>query len=222
MKTTSSSRPNASRALVVAAFLAALLAAGCIEDDRQTRSLLYLEPDGAVTWTILEWDIQPGSKASDGARAAAERDFLAAAHSGNYPVRALFDLSGATNSSTTLLKGTRPFEVYTLGEFRGIDVMFRDLYFAAGAISTSTLERSGSVVRWTLTVEGETGNAVPGIEAVAAPLEKMQVLLTKGHFVEARGFKILDDRTAEAVNTDKRDGEPETLMLAWDTEPKKE
>jgi len=222
MKTTPLSRPNVFRALTVAASLAGLLATGCKEDDRETRSVLYLQPDGAPTWTILEWDIEPGIKDPEGARPAAERDFLATAHSGNYPIKVIFDMSGATRSSTTLLKDTRPFEIYTLGEFRSIDVMFRDLYMAAGAICTSTLERSGSLVRWTLKVEDEGGSAVPDIEALAAALEKMQVLLTNGHFVEARGFKILNDRTAEAVSDDKRDGEPETLMLAWDTEPKKE
>jgi hypothetical protein len=222
MKTTSFSNPNVFRALTVAVSVAALLVTGCKEEDRETRSLVYLQPDGAATWTVLEWDIEPGFGHPEGTWPAAERDFLATAHGGNYPLKAIFEMSGATRSSTTVLKDTRPFEVYTLGEFRGIDAMFRDLYLAAGAICTSSLERSGSVVRWTLKVEDEGGSAVPGIEALAAALDKMQVVLTKGRFVEARGFKIVDDRTAEAVSEDKRDGEPETLVLAWDTEPKKD
>lgn len=221
MKTTSFSRPNVFRALAVAAALAALLATGCKEDDRETRSVLYLQPDGAATWTVLEWNIEPGMSDPEDTRQAAERDFLARARSGSYGVKAIFEMSGATWSSTTLLKETRPFEIYTLGEFRSIDVMFRDLYVAAGAICTSTLEHNGSVVRWTLRVEDSSDTAVPDIDAILTAVEKMQVVLTKGHFVDARGFKILDDRTAEIASDDGRDGEPETLMLAWDTDPKK-
>ena len=218
MKTTSLARPNVVRLLSVAVALTATLLAGCKEEDRETQSVLYLQPDGAATWTILEWDIQPGIKGPEDRRPAAERDFLAAAHNDAYPIKATFERAGATRASTTLLKDSSPFEIYTLGEFRGVDQMFRDLYMAAGFLCTSTIEHDGAVTRWTLRVLDEGGNSLPDVESLEDAFDKLKVVLTKGRFVEARGFKILDDRTAEVAPGDKRDGEPEMLVLAWTEE----
>lgn len=200
--------------------LSAALLAGCKEEDRQTRSVLYLDPDGAVSWAILEWDIQPGRGQPDASRSGEAKTFLLSARSAAYPVSVALDLAGATRSSTTVLKEAEPFEVYSLAQFRSLDVLFRDLYTAAGATVTSTLEMDGPRRLWTFVVHGEDGEALPGIEALADAVARMRVVLTRGHFLEARGFTILDDRTVEMVDGENPPKGDEALRLVWSTEPK--
>src|SRR5512145_1937915 len=124
------------RRLVTAAVVVcgAIGAAGCLAAD--TSHVLYLRPDGAVTWAVLERDVR--SRDDDPlVRAREESEFVAAAGAARHPIGLGLTRLGPDRLSARVLRRERPYTVLTEAGFERIDRLverfFAELHVAAQA-----------------------------------------------------------------------------------------
>jgi hypothetical protein len=211
--TTTFGRPFAKMLTALAVAGIAALGTGCIEKD--TRSVIYLDPDGSLVWTILETDVRSNAeKPAD--RIQEETDYRRTIRSNPTPLVALFESLGGRQASRTVLKDTVPFEVHTSARFDRIDVLFERVCAAANYRCFSQVSNDGD--RTTLTVEIVGKLEVPGPEqdGLTDALETLKFVLVEGRFVEASGFTLEGGRTATLDEDEKVvDGDPVTITLTW-------
>lgn len=171
------------------------LAAGCLVGE--TTHTLYLDPDGSVTWNVLERNIR--SDATDPAERRGEEDaYISRAWAAGHPIaRALAGL-GARSLDSRVLRPERPFTVMTEARFRALDELADEFVYQLGVAGSFDVETEGPLSRFVLSLhpdeeEGEEENEE--VLALVADLDDYRIVLTRGRFVEATGFEISDDRT---------------------------
>jgi hypothetical protein len=209
--TTTLTRPFAAALAALSVLGLACLGAGCIE--KESRSVIYLEPDGSLTWTVLETDVRSNAeKPAD--RAQEEADYRRAMLANPTPLVTLFTSLGGRQASRTVLKDTVPFEVHTSATFDRIDVLFERVCAAASISCVASVGDDGA--RMTLTVEifGELDVKAPEQEALNDALGSLKFVMVGGHFVGASGFVLAGDRAA-TLDDESVDGEPVTITLTW-------
>ncbi len=189
-----------------------LAAAACIQ--KETRSVMYLDPSGAVTWSITESDVHSdGETPAERAKEEAEyREQMMAVPS---PLVTLLESMGGYAVARTVLKDQPPFEVHTIARFDRIDVLFERACAASGYLCVSRLETTGD--RTTLTVEvlGELDAASKESNPIDGLLDQLAIVCVNGRFVEASGFKLDGDRKASIADTDGQDNDQLVLTLTW-------
>jgi hypothetical protein len=204
-------RPVARMLAAIAVVWLASLGTGCIEKDM--RSVIYLNSDGSLTWTVLETDVRSNSE-KPAERVQEEADYRRTMLSNPTPLVLLFESLGGRHVSRTVLKDTVPFEVHTSAEFDRIDVLFERVCAAASFVCVAGVTSDGG--RTTLTVEMVSELEGPGSEAEALTdaLGTPKFVLVEGRFVEASGF-VVGGRTA---TTDEKamEGDPVRLTLTWE------
>src|SRR6266852_1993741 len=85
------------------------LTAGCL--TKETNQTIYLEPDGTVTWTVLEKDVRSDrEKAED--RTREEAEYFSAASVARHPVALAFASLEPISVRTTLLRAVPPYAVF--------------------------------------------------------------------------------------------------------------
>lgn len=197
----------------LAVLAGSLAGAGCILKD--TRSVMYLEPSGAVTWSITESDIRSDGDTPED-RAKEEAGYRDEMFANPAPLAALLDSMGGHSIARTVLKDHAPFEIHTVARFDRIDAVFERLCAKAGALCVTRLSSEGDRTTLTVEVRGEIESAadanMPGPQADL--LTGLKIVCVEGRFVHASGFTLKDGRTALIPDTDGPE-DPLVLTLTW-------
>ena len=187
--------------LAAAALLAAVGATGCLV--RETTHRLYLSPSGAVAWAVLEESVR--SMEDDPAqRRSEEQEWLAAIARDTHPVGEALRRLGADETSTTLLRATRPYMALTDARFERVDRLISRLFEELGLRGEAALTVNGQETTLSVVLD-LAGLDDPGPEdespvtALLEDLERYRFVLTDGRFVSATGFAILDEGTAAVL-----------------------
>jgi len=204
------------RIKLVVAIGIALGLAGCILKD--TRHTIYIDPRGAVVWTVLEEDVRSDTEAAAD-REREECEWLAAALSGDHNVaRGLAFLGG--DPETRVLRAERPFVVWTQASFESYDELARRLVDGLGLPGRLEVTASGEEagVSWELdlaTIDESTTVEEPLLSLLDG-IENARLVLTEGRFVAAEGF-VLDEagRVARPVAPPSEQLEAKQGIVRW-------
>ena len=94
------------------------LTPGCL--IKETSQTIYLEPDGRVTWTVLEKDVRSdGEKAED--RTREEAEYFSAASGARHPIALAFASLDPISVRAAILRAVPPYAVFTDARFARLD-----------------------------------------------------------------------------------------------------
>lgn len=209
------------RAAFAAVMTAAVLSAGCLLKD--VAETWYLDENGAVTWVVAEKDVRSDAQAPAD-RDEEERAYYQSVKQENHPAARAFRALGADKLRTRILRGELPFTVVTEGRFSGLDVLGQRVIIATGLAGSSVVTRDDNTFDWTFTVRdphAESPKADEDVTALMSDLDKLQVVLTKGHFDSGQLFTISKDRRVATFDESQlKDVDENTvvvLRLRWRT-----
>jgi len=181
--------------------LAAGLLAGCLVGE--TTHTIYLSPDGSVVWTVLERDVR-SDDGSPESREQEEGRYVVAVRAGEHDAARGLQALGAAGLATRVVRGERPFTVWTEGSFSSADELVRtvlDALRAEGSVAMWT-DDAGShlevVLPWDQEADDEPDEDV--IDLVASA-DKLRIVLTEGRFTDAVGFSLSDDGSTAVPET---------------------
>jgi hypothetical protein len=185
------------------------MAAGCLLKDRT--DTLYLEPGGALTWSVMEKDVR--SDANDPVdRQAEEATYMTDVRGQTGPLPRGFRSLGASEIHTKILRGTSPYTVVTEARFASVDLVGQRMIERVGLAGSSVLEVGAAAALWTLTMRDPHAAGPPSqndedLNALTEGLSGLRIILTDGHFVAAGtdGFDISGDGRAAAVRQNTAD-----------------
>jgi len=192
---------------------------GCIVSDTDHR--IYLDPDGGLTWVVLERDV----RSVDGdniKRQEQEIQFLNEVRGGSHPVAVGFRELLANSLEYQLLRDARPFSVRTEANFESAAMVVRRLLSQLGVPAQVDMWISDNVTTLEAVImvdefQEETVNE--RVLALVDDPETYQIRLTHGSFIEAKGFVIEEDGALALLITsyddDRAEGEPLVLSLSW-------
>ena len=205
------------RLLVLVVTLTPFLAACLVKD---TTHRLYLSPDGAVEWTVLERDVRSvdGEPAE---RWREEQAYLAGVHTSTHPVQDAFRQLSPDASSIHLLRPERPYASLVQARFQRADVLIVKLFEELRIPGSAMLRQRGDEMTLAVSIdlshldEHETEFKTP-VGALVEDFDRYRIVLTASSFVSAEGFAIVDGGTAaelqpELVPVDR----PAQLRLTW-------
>ena len=184
--------------LVIAA--AALTSGGCLLKD--VTETWYLEPDGGVTWVVMEKDVRSDAQAEADRRNEEEtyyQDVMREVHPAARGFRAL----GAARLRTRILRSEIPFSVVTEGRFAALDDLGQRIISMSGLAGTSLLTRDGASREWTFTIRdphAENSRPDEDVMALLGDLDTLQVVLVTGRFESAQLFEISADRRVARID----------------------
>ncbi len=198
--------------LTFTSIFALFLVTGCVR--KETSHTLYLDPDGAVTWMVLEKDIRSDANNS-GERDEEEEEFMAPRRSGEHDIAQALANLDADWVETRILRETRPYMVVTEARFESLDGPLQAFFDQMGAPVSAEIRTDGDCRRLVISCdledfdEAEQNVALRRSESDAEEDEvlmeliddadKYRLVLTDGEFVEARGFELTDDDTVAAL-----------------------
>jgi hypothetical protein len=201
------------RTLVIVA-AAGFASVACL--TKETSNTLYLDPDGAVTWSILHRNVRSGD--------VEELEYFSAVVRDDHGVARWFrKLDG--DVATTILRAVRPYSVLTEARFAGIDFLGQRILDSFGARGTSTIGRNpdGSVT-WRLVLDMSSEPAEHNVEHVEDLFDgDLKLVLTEGRFLAAEGFTIAGDEAVMAEPEEADDEQPNVpfvISLTWTTRRK--
>lgn len=208
---------HAMLALVVAV---ALPTAACLVGERS--HTLYLDPDGSFTWTAVERHIRSDAEnAAD--RDREEAEFLAQARASEQPIARGLRKLEPTALKTDVVRDTRPFAVVSEARYASIEAAFQRVLDGLALPGRAEIARKDGVVRLTVTIEPanfdpESAESDDDVVALVGDFENTRIILTRGRFLEATGFKLTDDGAA-ATPLEQEMNEttlaPLVYTLAW-------
>lgn len=209
-------RYRSERWLLVLLMPACLLAGGCLRKD--VMPTLYLDPDGAVTWTVTERDVRSDER-DPASRAAEEQAWLEASRNDAGPQAEALRKLGGRRVRTTVLRDERPFVAVTEARFSSVRRLTRDLLDGFGLDGDVDLERDEAGTTLTVRYDPEPIREIdendPLLELVDG-LEDYRIVLTRGHFVEADGFVIDETKTVARPVIHDDEGKRQSLSLTWE------
>jgi hypothetical protein len=187
--------------------------AGCLlKEEHHT---WYLETTGEVAWSVVEQDVRSDARA-DADRLREESEYWHDVQMQNHQVARAFRDLGAGSTRTRVIRSAVPFAVVTDANFTSIDSLARQLILLSGLDGTSTLEQDGDAYIWTMTVRdpraGETRASSEDVLGLTGALESLRVVLVRGRFESAAGFRVEADRRI-AVFDAEEDGD--TVTMVW-------
>lgn len=196
-----------------------VLASACIQEDNTVT--WFLDPNGEVTWSILERNIRSDFKNRD-ERMTEEAQFIVAARVHQHPAMTGLQRLVATNIKDTILQDKPPYSVMTEGHFRSLEEVGRRLFVAYGIKGTSVVTHDREKYVWTLTIEATPADISEQDTAELTALlgTKLHVALREGEFVEADGFSINDDRrfaelSGNLLEEHSPGDPPRVVRLVW-------
>lgn len=211
---------NTARSVVGLSALVFLTA--CILSE--TRHTLYLEPNGAAEWVVLQTDVR-GSGADPEKRSAEEERYLDAARRAEHPAARGLDELGGSRVRTRILREDRPYTIETTASFPAVDALFRDFFRALDVDTDVRLERVAGGRRLTIRLSGIERDGTVEIEDEDDPVLELidsdiNVVLTAGEFREVQGFVTTDHADMvvlawEALEDQVTDEGTLTLSLTW-------
>ena len=174
-----------------------LMTTACLVKD--TTQTIYLEPDGTVTWTVLQTDVKSNGKTAK-ERAREETEFADAVRAEQQPVALAFGRLDPMSVRTDFLRSDRPYTVLTQARFARLDWLMERFFTKLGATATSTLDARDGAVTWTLTLSGlddeasaHSADKDEAVEALFDSFEHCRFVLVAGHFTDAVGFELSSD-----------------------------
>jgi hypothetical protein len=207
----------------------AVTASGCLLKDRT--DTWYLEPNGVVTWSVLEKDIRSDAKAAAD-RQTEEGTYMADVRNQVHPIARGFRALGAAEIRTKILRGSVPYSVVTEARFASLEVMGQTIIVRSGLSGSSILERDAVGATWTLTIRDPHAPDTPDqgdqdLSSVIEGLAGLKVTLTDGRFLAAgtQGFDISSDGRVATLLADKddekafEDGALIVKKLKWTVRP---
>jgi hypothetical protein len=203
-----------------AAVLAALLvaASGCLM--KKVEHTWYLDPvSGEVTWTVFEHDVRSDA-ATLADRTAEELEYWNGVQTESHTVAMGLRELGGLDVRTRVIRSRVPYSVVTDATFPTIDELGRRLVVLAGFTGTSTLERDGDVLQWTLSVRDPHAEEAVSSETVTellGDLDSLRVVLTEGRFESAVGFTFDSDQRVASFEEPEQPDEDVImeLRLRW-------
>ena len=179
--------------------LACLTAAACIEQDED--HTLYLDPDGKVTWFVVETNIRSTSEAPED-RAREEQEVLTLWARNEHPMAVALGELHPLSVECDLVRGERPFTIVTTARFARVEDALEGLGNELGIRNEARLERSTETTQllwrlWVDETEQDTGDTADN-ELLDA-LTQFRFVLTEGKFVDSERFEISDDDTAATM-----------------------
>lgn len=199
-----------------------LIAIACVEGE--SRQTLYLEADGAVTWSVLERDVRSRAEVVI-RRAGEDQAFLEAARTGTHPAAVALGRLGGT-PTTRVVRDEVPFTVATEARFPRLDQLMIDFFDALGMLADGSTTCNGKRCVLDLVVDPAGARDDVSFDEIFALLgsedsESMRLVRTEGRFVDAHGFKLRDNRRVAILDLDSNvldESLPARLLLSWDTE----
>ena len=211
-------------AIVRTAALAGMLVLmpACLVKD--TRHTLYLDPDGRLEWTALETDVH--SDGSDPVAAAAEEEgYLDGVRSGESGIYRAFRSLDARQADCRILRDRRPYAVWTEARFESLDAVSQsilDRFHVPGqaTLRTENGETCFELVCYPDRAADDAGEDAKMLEALVEGFDRYRIVLTRGRFTGATGFRLEDNgRAAVPVEPDKdavlADGGAVRFALRW-------
>ncbi len=204
----------------VTPFLIAILLvsglAGCI--DKRTQQWLYLEPDGALTWSVVESEVRSDENEAP-AREREEAEYLAGAIVGRHRVAEALAALQPHDLETTVERSRRPFQVRTVARFHDPAWTLQRYFDLLGIVGDVDLRRAGStwelVIRVDLeaTEQAEDGPADnhESLLELWPENDEIRIVPAQGKFLDAVGFDIVG---IAAIPT-AVEADPETGLLIW-------
>jgi hypothetical protein len=204
------------RFCLLLALAAAPFASGCLL--KTTTHRLYLSPQGALTWSVLEQDVR-STETGPLDRAAEEDAFLDGVRSATHPTLEALRRLAPSDTWLRLLRADRPYTVLTEAHFERVDVVIEQLLNELHIPGTASLQRAGDEWSLGISIDLTAMDADDQPSQIAALIEELdcyRLVLTEGRFTAAIGFAIVDDGAAvalkpEQVPTDR----PAQLRLSW-------
>jgi hypothetical protein len=197
---------------------AMVLTAACI--NQNNRHIFYLDPDGAVTWTVVQEEIR--SDAEDKLeRIQEEREFLKAVDRGEHDVARAFGRLGALWVDAQLVRAERPYTVVTEARFESVARAMEEFLTRVGLEAAAHLETDGDLMRLTFCyrevedeAEGSEDDEV--VENLIGDHEAYRFVLTEGKFIDAQGFRLeAGDTAAVLVEVDENNDGAAIHSLTW-------
>jgi len=211
-------------AKLTAGLVALTFLSACILSE--SRHTLYLQPNGALDWVILQTDIRASDPDAD-KREREEGRYLDAARESAHPAAAGLHELGARSVHTRILRDERPYAIETTARFRAADDLFETFFEKLGVDCEARFLREGGLRRLTIRLSGIRPDEVdpPAEDDPAFDLvdEDWRIALTAGRFVDVQGFVKTDDDDAVLLSWETFEGlvQPDgtlTLALAWTVE----
>lgn len=218
------------RSLILAVLVATSL--GCFEI--QGKHTIYLEPDGTVTWSVLEEEIRLDGETLEERRRAADEFLDLVAANGHAAAVSLAALH-PSSLNTRILREEAPQAILTEAHFPGIDRVYQNLYDLYDLPALAELESDEDRTRLRIWMwkggededepDGSEESERVSLEILAALIGECRIVLTEGRFVEATGFEILQNGRvavpADFETTEEQDEGyvPVVLSLTWAPEP---
>jgi hypothetical protein len=222
--------PNGPKLVAALALTLGLVIAGASCIERDLNQTISIEPDGSVTWTVIEANVR--SDNPDGPEFQREADeWFSRARAGRHGTAEAFRALGATSVESQILREVWPYAVSTTGRFPDPGSLFQVMLDRLGIDGRSTIEQIGGRTTWTISYSpDEPGPAArrpdddeanQGLEALVSEWPKQcRFAIRHGRFVDSVGFDIeagghgarLRDDADEARK--EADG-PVAISLAW-------
>ncbi len=197
------------------------LSAACLV--RETRHVLYLDPEGGVTWTVMETGVRSNAQ-TPAERDGEEMEYLGQVRAGGHDIiRALAALGPRWVDHRTL-RDERPFVVWSQARFDSVADLSQRILDRLRVPGQATCWRSGADIHFELVCYPELSPDSDDDATVLYPLvddiDAYHLVLTRGRFTHADGFRIDDDgRVATLVESDeqtvKAAGGALVLRLTW-------
>jgi len=198
------------------------MATACLLKERT--DTWYLEPSGAVSWSVIEKDVRSDAQAAVD-RQNEEAAYISAVRSQTHPLARAFGLLGPAPVRTQILRGTLPFTVITQATFASIDALGLRLIGRLRLSGSSVLERSAEGTQWTFSVRDPRAQDAAkaddeDLEELVNGLDGLHVVLTAGHFLAGENVQLSSDRRAATLTFDANaaksdDGGLTVIKLRW-------
>lgn len=182
------------------ALAASVLTAGCLRSE--TTHVLYIGPQGTVTWTTTEADVHSDEK-DPAARMAEEREYLSAVEAGMHRMaQGLAALTPAAPLRTHMVRGERPYTIVTVARFEALEGVLQRLFDANGVLAVVSVRRDGdrAILHFAFDFAADAAIDSPA-GALLEDFERFSFVLTDGRFVEADGFDLSDDGRSARIAT---------------------
>lgn len=192
-----------------------VLTAGCLL--KETTHTLYLDPDGAVTWSILEREVRSDNSAGH-ERAQEEGRYLQAVRSDEGALAEALRRLGGRRVRSTVLREDRPFAALTEARFPSARRMVTGLLEGFGLEGDVELLQAGDRMQFSLVFDTDQDSDISEDDPLVALIEdaeRYRIVLTEGTFAEADGFVLDDSKTIATLALDEKSGGRIALSLSW-------
>lgn len=177
--------------LTLAAVLV-LLGSACLLTE--TDSTLYLDPEGSLTWSVLEDNIVSDKQGEAGLRE--EQKYLDAFETRQHGMAELMFAMGPSTLETKMIRNERPYSTFTSARYPDVGEFFQRMIDHGEERGSARLVKLGEFNRLEIEIQLER-ERTPASEEVfeESPLpildrEFFSFVLTAGEFVAAEGFEI--------------------------------